>query len=173
MTTHTQHNVSFFATRDDAQQAADNRSKPTSPRQALSVVRVNDHYAVCKTTVDREGCSIGASYACEDGKFRTRTNCNFNKALTNPCTKDEFAEYLALPVGAIIEDHGKFESEPRWTPELWECSCEGETIDSDGQTVYTVDVLAIDKIRYPELNNATTIHLWETSDGFVSAQVIS
>ena len=165
--------VAFYGSRYGAQQALNSLPTPKNHNQRLSIIQINEHYAVTKITTDKHGVQVGVSYACDDGKFRIRQNCNWDLALNarnhdNPATTDPYAEFLALPVNSAIDSPGKFEGEDRYTPELWDAALEGGYYAGIAD-IFVVPVDDTDRARYPELEGVVTVTLWSDVSGFVYA----
>ena len=83
-----------------------------------------------------------------------------------PDLVDDYAEYLALPVGATVQRPCKFRGEPRYVPEFWDAASpdaynalEGDLFEA------SVDDGAV--VRYPELEHVARIYLWADDNGFV------
>ena len=83
---------------------------------------------------------------------------------------DDYAEYLALPVGAVIGSPGKFEGEPRYVPELWDVVGNGDVPDDDG--VFEVVILGIDRVRYLELGLVVKVYMWGDEFGAVYSRPV-
>ena len=161
--------VAFFSLKG-AQAMITSLPKPDSRRQTLLTASINDLHVVCKHTTDLQGVQVGVSYLCSDETFRVGENCSFGAALNAAYTapSDDYAEYLALPVGSVIDVQGKFEDEPRYAPEFWELTMDGSCFELDDD-LFEVVVTEGDIVRYPELADVNTVQLWSDDQGFVYA----
>ena len=83
---------------------------------------------------------------------------------------DEYAEYLALPIGGIIQSPGRFEGESRYIPELWNLAMNGDGKEALDQKI-EVFINSDDRSRYPELENVSVVSLWIDDNGFVYSHI--
>ena len=82
-----------------------------------------------------------------------------------------YSEYLALPVGAVIQSPGAFQGEARYVPEFWDITLDGPCYGADGETL-EVAIEADDVARYPELAHASVVYLSTDNNGFIYASVV-
>ena len=78
------------------------------------------------------------------------------------------AEYTV--VDGVIQDPGKFESEPVYVPYFWEFYLDGCADEDDGD-VLTFDVDAEDRAQFPELVGVRQVFLWQTDQGFIGHDI--
>lgn len=95
-------------------------------------------------------------------------------------TREEvLAEYDVNEHG-IIQTPGKFEAEMLYVPAFWDATMDGSAgiLDwSDGSSTYVVEIDDSDRATWPELDTGAlmpvAIHMEETEQGFVNAEVLT
>lgn len=174
MTAEIDNRVAYFASKHDGSLAQITLATIDKSSEARhSIATIHGRHVICRHSVDAAGAQTGYSYLCEDERFRSRENCEWNDTARGS-SSDEFAEYVALPVGTIITSPGKFEGEPRYVPEFWHDAVHSNIVATeDGPDVYRLDVEQRDIDRYPELFNVKHVDLWESDNGFVFADAKS
>ena len=85
--------------------------------------------------------------------------------------RDEYAEYLALPIGATIQSPGKFEGGARYVPEFWDVTLDG-TCDEIDEGTFEVIIHSEDRARYEELEHVTAVYLSSDDLGFIYSATI-
>lgn len=72
--------------------------------------------------------------------------------------------------GTIVEP-GKFEGEPLYVPYFWNAALEGfsdeDYVDEFGTLISTFRIADEERRRFPALDKASSLQLWEDSQGFV------
>lgn len=83
-------------------------------------------------------------------------------------TREEIENEYAI-VDGRIQDPGKFEGEPVYTPYFWDAFLNGIVDEDDGETL-VFNLTAEDREEFPELEAFKQVLLWEDDQGFVRAR---
>lgn len=125
--------------------------------------------------------NCGNCYTCgvADGlKLADRERLTHNKSKSHTWQwRSEFGEFTVDTARDVIINPGKFEGEPRFVLDFWNCGLNGCADDEDTEDedcpvwIFSVDTSVID--RYPLLKGVHQVRVWEDSNGFVRHEIVT